>query len=154
MKVNRFAILLTLMLSGMFLVANTSADDEADIKALVEDFYGALNDGDGEAVAKHYMEGANSFQRTGLLLAPVRSAEYLNARFEAGLKFQVEVRYIDVKVHGGNAAVATLYTTGSTTYPSGASRNGTFRISIVWVKQASQWKIAHLHLSPLRTGME
>lgn len=154
MKVNWFVILLTLLLSGVVLTAAASADAADDIKRLVEDFYGALNDGDGEAVAKHYLEGANSFQRTGLLLAPVRSAEYLNARFEAGLKFQVEVRYIDVKVHGGDAAVATLYTTGSTSYPSGATRNGTFRISIVWVKQSSQWRIAHLHLSPLRTGME
>jgi uncharacterized protein (TIGR02246 family) len=154
MKVSWLVIPLTLLFSDIGLVATGSADDADDIKRLVEDFYGALNDGDGEAVAKHYLEGANSFQRTGLLLAPVRSAEYLNARFEAGLKFQVEARHIDVKVHGGDAAVATLYTTGSTAYPSGATRNGTFRITIVWVKQASQWKMAHLHLSPLRTGME
>ena len=82
MKVSRSVILLSGLLSGMVLTTNASADDADDIKRLVENFYGALNDGDGEAVARHYLEGANSFQRTGLLLAPVRSAEYLNVRFE------------------------------------------------------------------------
>lgn len=153
MKLDRLVVGFTLLLSCTVLVSTVTADDADDVKRLVHDFYQALNDGDGEAAARHYLEGASSFQRTGLLLAPVRSAEYLNARFAAGLKFQVEVRHPEVKVFG-DTAVATLYTTGSTTYPSGASRNGTFRISIVWAKQAASWKIAHLHLSPLQGTME
>lgn len=73
MKASWFVLLLTWLLAG-----------------LVDNFYAALNDGDAEAVARHYLEGANSFQRIGFLLTPVRSAEYLNARFEAGLEFAVE----------------------------------------------------------------
>ena len=151
----RFIYMLTTLVAGLFLTATTFADDGDDVKSAVQAFYGALNNGDAAVYAKFTIPGHTQFPRTGgLFTSRTNTTEELTKElqgmFDAGLKFDVQVRHLDVKNHG-NTAVATYYTTGPVTYPDGTVLKGTFRASLVWLKQAGQWKIIHMHISRLET---
>ena len=51
----------------------------------------------------------------------------------------------------GNVGVALFYLTGSYTRGD-AVRNGTWRVTAVWVHENGVWKEAHHHESPLVAG--
>jgi len=70
------------------------------------------------------------------------------ASFEAGLKFNLQVRHLDADVYG-NTAVLTYYRVGTITRPDGLSRPINFRVTVIRVKQAGQWKEVHRHGSNL-----
>ena len=131
------------------------ADDAEDVAAAVRAVYKALNNGDAAGYAELIADGYVNFPRTGALLGGGGTAEEarsnINDRFRAGLDFSLQVHHVGVKVYG-QAAIATYYTTGPTTYPDGSILQGTFRASLVWVKQGASWKIVHLHISELQPG--
>jgi hypothetical protein len=139
--------LTTLFVVGMFLIPAALADDADDVKAAVLEFYEQLNN-ENPGYRTFYVAGGDQFPRTGSLLQ--QNQEISATSFADGLDFDVQVHHLNVKVHG-NAAVATYYTTGTTTYPSGDVLRGIFRASITAVKQGNQWKFAHLHLSRLES---
>ena len=151
----RLIFMLTVLVAGIFLTVTVFADDVDDVKSAVQAFYEALNNGDAEVYFKFTIPEHTHFPRTGgLLTSSTNTSEErtkeLQDMFDAGLNFDVQVHHLDVKNHG-NMAVSTYYTTGTTTYPDGTVLQGTFRASLVWLKQAGQWKIAHMHISRLET---
>ena len=72
------------------------------------------------------------------------------AEFDAGLKYNVQARHIDVRVYGNSTAVVTNYGVGRVTFPDGTTVQPNNRITVVLIKQGGQWKVVHRHLSPVR----
>ena len=75
------------------------------------------------------------------------------ANFEAGLDFEAVLHHMDTQIFG-NTGIVTYYTTGATNYPDGTVLTGTYRASIVAIRQGNQWRWAHLHLSEQKTAPE
>ncbi len=151
----RLAYTFTLLVVGIFLPVTAKADDADDVKSAVEAFYDALNSGDAAGVSKFTSPGS-TFPRHGRLLRSQGNTTQesrkarLQASFDAGLNYDLRIHHLDVKVHG-ETSVATYYTTGPTTYSNGTLLQGTFRASLIWLKQGSQWRIVHIHISRLET---
>ncbi len=146
--------LTTLLVVGMFLTTVAMADDVDDVKAAVQGDFVSRNSGDPYAYAQIFLEGFTRFGFGGQLLERVDSLEELRkdrqARFDAGLKFNLQDRHSDVRIYGNLTAVATSYRVGTITFPDGRTARINNRITTVLVKQGGQWKIAHVHDSPLR----
>ncbi len=151
----RLICILMVVIGSMFLTTIATADDVDDVKAAVQAFYEALNSSAVDGFTKFILPGGSgNFPRAGglLVLGGITVEDIKNttqAQFDAGLKFELQIHHVDAKVYG-NAAVATYYTTGPTTYPNGTVLQGTFRGSLMWIKQSGQWKIAHIHISRLQ----
>jgi ketosteroid isomerase-like protein len=122
------------------------ADDADDVKAAQLAVITALNEGDVEAYGKHLLPETTGFFAGGGLLSAPWQGKKLQAEFDAGLKFDMELRHIDVKVYD-NTAILTGYETGVIILSDGTTLKGPRRITTVWIKQAGQWKEAHIHLS-------
>jgi len=146
--------LTTLLVVGMFLTTVAMADDVDDVKAAVQRDFVSRNSGDAYAYAQSFLEGFTRFGFGGQLLEQVDSLEELRkdrqARFDAGLKFNLQDRHSDVRIYGNSTAVVTSYRVGTITFPDGRTARINNRITTVLVKQGGQWKIAHVHDSPLR----
>jgi len=146
--------LTTLCVIGMFATAVAMADDADDVKAALNGHYAALNAGDAGALVQLQLAGNTSFGPGGALLERSDSLEELRktrqAEFDAGFKYNLQARHIDVRVYGNLTAVTTHYGVGTITQPNGTTGQVNNRITRVWVKQGGQWNMAHQHLSPLR----
>ncbi len=141
----------TLLVVGMFLTTVAIADDVDDVKAAMQRSQVAANSGD--AGTQILLEGFTTFGFAGGLLERVDLEEARKDRqasFDAGLKFNLQDRHIDVRVYGNSTAVATSYRVGTITLPNGNTVRPNNRITTVLIKQGGQWKIAHVHFSPLR----
>ncbi len=127
--------LTTLLVVGMFLTTVAMADDVDDVKAAMQRSQVAANSGDTYAGTQIFLEEFTTFGPIGGLLRRFDSLEEqrtdLQARFESGVKYNRQVRHLEVTVYGN----------------TGRLNN---RITTVLVKQGGQWKIAHVHNSPLR----
>ena len=151
----RLIAVLIVFIGGMVLTTTAAADDVDDVKAAVQALYETLNKGDADGYAKLVLPGESLFLAAGgLLIRAAMTVEdirnNLQALFDSGLKFEVQIHHLDAKVYG-NAAVATYYMTGRITYTSGTILQGIFRGSMIWTKQAGQWKRVHTHISRLVT---
>ncbi len=146
--------LTTLLVVGMFLTTLAMADDADDVKAAVLRHSAALNAGDAGALLQLQLAGNTSFGPGGALLETSGSLEEARktrqAEFDAGLKYNLQARHIDVRVYGNLTAVTTHYGVGTITQPNGTTGQVNNRITRVWVKQGGQWNMAHQHLSPFR----
>ena len=138
--------ILMLLAAGLAIPTAVMADDADDVKATLLAVAAALNAGDAEAYTKHLLpEVTGFFASDGLLTEPWRG-ELLQSKFDAGLKIDIQLRHLQVKIYD-NTAVVTGYQTGVIIFPDGTSLKGPRRISTVWIKQAGQWKLAHIHIS-------
>lgn len=100
------------------------------------------------------MRGAVEFPRNGgRRTSFLESAEILQSRFDRGLKSEVEIHELEARVFG-NAAVASFYTTGPTTYVDGSVLNDTFRVSITLIRQDGKWTMVWAHISELTTSLD
>ncbi len=146
--------LTTLFMVGMFATAVAMADDADDVKAAVQRDFVSLTSGDAYAFAQSFLEGFTRFGFAGGLLERVDSLEEIRknrqAFIDAGGKFNLQDRHVDVSVYGNSTAVATSYRVGTITLPNGNTVRPNNRITTVLIKQGGQWKIAHAHTSPLR----
>ncbi|MDA2925337.1 nuclear transport factor 2 family protein [Acidobacteria bacterium AH-259-L09] len=139
---------------GMVLTTVAQADDMADVKAAVLEHYAAINAGDMDAAVQQHTPEFSGFLADGGLLWGFDSLEDQRKTFQAfsgaGFKtdWQVVRRHLDVEIYG-ETAIATFYLVGTITWPGGFTRQGTWRVSEVWIKQGGQWKEAHHHDSPL-----
>ena len=125
------------------------ADDVDDVKAAEDNYYSAMNSGDAHGWAQSRLsEESTRFGPDGELLEVFGSLQEQEqnrkAEFDAGLKYNLRARHQDIRVYG-NTAVVTMY--GSGTVGNNTQVNN--RITRVWGKQGSQWKMVHAHLSPL-----
>ncbi len=146
--------LTTLFVVGMFATAVAMADDVDDVKAAAQRFYAALNAGDAGAFTRLHAAENTRFGPGGELLETSDSVEEQRmnqqAAFDAGPKYNLQARHIDVRVYGNLTAVATYYGVGRITFPDGTTAQPNNRITTVLIKQGGQWKVVHRHLSPLR----
>jgi ketosteroid isomerase-like protein len=142
------------LLVGMFLTSVAAADDVDDIKKATLEHFATLNAGDAAAHVQHHMAGHSTFPGEGGLLEVTDSLEEeknsLQANFEAGVKLNLRLRHLNVKVYG-TTAVVTGYVVGTTTSPGGTTEQVMSRRSAVLVKQGGQWKEVHIHTSPVVT---
>ena len=145
--------LTTLFVAGMFLTTVAMADDVDDVKAAAQRFYAALNAGDAGALTELHAAENTRFGPGGALLETSDSLEEQRknqqAAFDAGPKYNLQARHIDVRVYGNSTAVATYYGVGSLAFPDGTTAQPNNRITTVLIKQGGQWKVVHRHLSPL-----
>jgi len=145
--------LTTLLVVGMFLMPAALADDVDDVKAALQRYMTALNAGDANAWIQLHAVGNTRFSTDNGLLQRSDSLEEQRknqqAGVDAGVKLNVQSRHVQVSLYG-NTAVSTRYGVGTVTQPNGTVVQLNNRITTVWVKQGGQWKITHMHLSPVR----
>ena len=108
------------LLAGVALLVAThvsAQSAEEQVRQRVLSFYQTLNDGNAAAWVEHNASAASyhgNFPREGALLGtntPV--ASNMQQGFDSGAtSYNLTVHHIDVSVYGGDAAVATFYTTG------------------------------------------
>ena len=146
-------LMVTLTVMGMFLTTVALGDDADDVKAALNGHYAARNAGDADAYVQLHSPKRSNFGLGGQLLNKSASLENqknnLQAAFDAGRKYNLQLRHLEVEVYG-NAAVATGYLVGTVTQPDGTTRQVATRRTVVLIKQAGQWKTVHGHSSPLR----
>ncbi len=145
--------LTTLLVVGMFATTVAIADDVDDVKAAMQRSPAAANSGDANTGVQSLLEGFTSFGFAGGLLERLdleEARKNRQAAFDAGLKFNVQDRHIEVSVYGNSTAVATNYGVGRVTQPNGTTGQVNNRITAVLIKQGGQWKVVHQHISPVR----
>jgi len=147
--------LTTLLVVGMFLTTVAMADDVDDVKAAVQGHFAAVNAGDVNAYIQYYPSETSRFAGGGLL-ARVHSLEErrndfqagVDARVDAGVKRNLELQHMEVKVYG-TTAVVTGYLVGTSTAADGTVTQSRQQRTEVLIKQGGQWKSVHNHRSPL-----
>ncbi len=151
----RLISIVMVLAGGMTLTSLALADDVDDVKAAIRKHFTAVNKGDVGAVTQDHMPSYRMFLNDGGLLKEFQSREEqrttFQAMWDAGLKINWQIRHLDVKLHK-DTAIATFYVAGTMTLPGGATQQGTWRVTEVWVKERGQWKEAHHHGSPLVPG--
>ena len=144
-----FFISLNLTLAALFLTTAVLADDVDDIKALEMDARAQEGAGNVEGDIQYKGSGYPIFPPTRGLLSPGATKEQAQARFDAGMKFNMQMRNFDVKFYG-DTALCTYYLVGTVQGPnSDTPERWNLRMTSVWAKQSGQWKIVHRHESHL-----
>ncbi len=133
----------------IFLLAWGSASaQEAAVRADVETTLSALNEGDAPAFANFFYEGARGFFVDGSNMTPGVTVLAFRAAYLTGMRSNLVMSNLIVRVHG-NTAVSGALLTGSVTLPGGAVRMGTWRYSDTRVLDEGTWKIVQYHISQL-----
>jgi ketosteroid isomerase-like protein len=145
----RFLILLLLGSLTFTLPASADNIDSVSVRTAAQDLLVAASAGDTENLNRFFLSENSMFGRDGGPRSAF-NASYMHTEFEAGLRYKLKWRHLDVKLYG-DTAVTTGYAVGTVTHPDGAAKTGTWRTSLVWVKKDGVWKIAHDHTSELFT---
>ena len=75
--------------------------------------------------------------------------EVTQARLDAGMQINMQMRNFDIKVYG-DTAITTYYSVGLVQRPgSSTSERWNLRTTGVWIKQTGEWMLVHRHESPL-----
>ncbi len=141
-----------MIILGLILTASTSAmaDDVADIKSAMEKHFVTFKAGDAAGHIAHHMARNSSFGPEGGALAVNDSSEEeiaeLQASFDEGNKFDFQLVDLDVAMYGDMAVVTSLQT-GTVTTPDGKTENVKNRRTAVVVRDGSDWKEVHSHIS-------
>ena len=141
-----------MVILGLILAASTSAmaDDVADIKATMEEHFMTFKTGDAAGHVAHHVAGASSFNPDGGALTVSGSLEdataELQADFDEGNKFDFQLEDLDIAVYGDTAVVTSLLT-GTATLPDGTTVKVKNRRTAVVVRDGSEWKEVHTHIS-------
>ncbi len=145
------SLLVTLITLTAF-TGTAMADDADDVRATIERHYAAIHAKDGEAVRSHHLKDFSIYPSDGGVLREPDSRE-VSERMGATVEFgtlNVRMTNFNAQVYG-NVAVATFYLVGTRTQRE-KTRDDTWRVSAVWVKDSGEWKEAHHHESPLRAA--
>ncbi len=125
------------------------AQDAAAVRAVIERHYAAIHARDLESVFQQHLPEFTWFSSDGRPLLEAGAAEAA-ARMGANLDFgtaNVYMNHFNAQIYG-DVAVATFYLVGTYTW-GGETKNGTWRVTAVWVRRGDEWKEAHHHESPL-----
>ena len=137
---------------GLILSASTSAmaDDVADVKSAMEKHFVTFKAGDAAGHIAHHKAGNSSFGAEGGALTVNNSLEEetaeLQATFDEGYKFDFQLVDLDIAVYGDTAVVTSLQT-GTVTMPDGTTEKVKNRRTAVVVRDGSEWKEVHNHIS-------
>jgi len=145
-----------LVFVGSLIVPTVGVAQAADeIKAATLEHFAVFNAGDAAAHIQQHLPDASNFPAEGLL-KEFQSREdqiaSLQADFDAGLKADLTVRDLKVRVYG-DAAVVTGYVVGTVTSPDGTTEEVSSRRSAFLIRQGGRWLEAHSHASPLTTEL-
>ncbi len=141
-----------MVMLGLVLIASTSvmADDVADITATMKEHFVTFKAGDAAGHIAHHMAGATSFGPDGSALTTSDSLEEataeLQADFDEGYKFDLQLEDLNVTVYGDMAVVTSLQT-GTVTLPDGTSEKVNDRRTAIVVRDGNEWKEVHTHIS-------
>ncbi len=141
-----------MIILGLILAAPTSAiaDDVADIKSIMEKHFVTYAASDAAGHIAHHMARNSSFGPEGGALAVNDSSEEeiteLQASFDEGYKFDFQLVDLDVAMYG-DVAVVTSLQTGTVTTPDGKTENVNNRRTAIVVRDGSDWKEVHSHVS-------
>jgi len=144
--------LLTIPIILTALMGAAWANDVDDVRATIERHYAAIHANDMETIRGHHLDDFTMFLSNGGVLFDPDWAE-VSERMGATIDFgtlNVRMSSFNAQIYG-NIAVATFYLVGTRTQRE-KTQDITWRVSAVWVKQGREWKEAHHHESPLRTG--
>jgi len=151
----RFIAITLIVVGGAVLTTAAWAGDVEDVKKITLDHFATLNAGNVAAHIEHHLQGHTTFGGDSGLLIVNDSLEEekksLQADFDAGLKNNLQLTHLDVKVYG-NTAVVTGYVVGTSTEPDGKTTQVMNRRTAVLIKQGNTWKEVHVHSSPVRTA--
>ncbi len=141
--------LTTLFVIGMFLTTVTFADAADDVRAAEMDSRTQEDAGNVDGYFKYMVPQFTIFPPTSGLLSEAPDKKVTQARLDAGMKFDMQMRNFEVKVYG-DTAVTTYYSVGTVQRPgSSTSERWNLRMTGVWIKQSGEWKLVHRHESPL-----
>ena len=149
-------ILITMIFGWVVLLTTVArAGDVEDIKKATLEHFVTFNAGNAAAHTAHHLKGHTGFGPNGGLLDVNESLEEekknLQADFDAGLKFNLNVKHLDVKIYG-NTAVTTCYIVGSVTTLNGKVVQVRDRRTAVLIKKGKKWMEIHVHGSPITTA--
>ena len=151
--------LMALVLGFFTLPTAVFADDVEDVKAAYIKHITLSRTGQVDAFLEQHEPGHMAFGPNGALLSRFDSLEdekkfrqaaarNLNPEAFDSQSLGQLVRHMEVQVYG-TAAVLTTYLQGPITLPDRTQRQGTRRVTSVWVKQGNRWTEVHDHMSPL-----
>ncbi len=143
MKSRRIILVFCLMSS---LASASVRAQEADVRAAVEATLAALIARDVPAFANFYHEDTRGFFVDRSNMIEGFSSLAVRAAFITGLRLDVVMSDLNVKVYGDAAVVGALFR-GSVTLPGGAIASGTWRYSETRVLDDGTWKVVQYHLS-------
>ncbi len=143
MKSRRIILVFCLMSS---LASGSARAQEADVRAAVEATLAALIARDVPAYANFYHEDTRGFFVDRSNMIEGFSSLAVRAAFITGLRLDVVMSDLNVKVYGDAAVVGALFR-GSVTLPGGAVATGTWRYSETRVLDDGTWKVVQYHLS-------
>jgi ketosteroid isomerase-like protein len=143
MKSRRVIFIFCLMSS---LASGSAAAQEAEVRAAVSATLAALVARDVPAFANFYHNDTRGFfvDRTSMIEG--FSSVAVRLAFATGLRVNVVMNDLDVKVYG-NTAVSRAIFQGSVTLPLGAVASGTWRYSETRVLDEGTWKVVQYHVS-------
>ena len=150
-------LILIFMKLGWVVLLTTIAEagDVEDIKKATLEHFVTFNAGNAAAHVDHHLQGHSEFGPDGGLLNVNESLEEekksLQEDFDAGLKFDLNVKHLDVKIYG-NTAVTTCYIVGSVTTLNGKTIQVRDRRTAVLIKKGKKWKEVHAHNSHITTA--
>lgn len=122
---------------------------EEDLKSAVTGLFTAFNSGNADQVERYLAPQQNAFRRRGGLLERFVDIDDLRNDLRAGIKLNLQVHDLEAAAYG-DTGLTTCFYNQAITLPGGGVRNdGTFRLSLVWNKQAGSWKVVHAHESAL-----
>ena len=152
LKTLSFVISLTAIVLAILAVstqAAAQAHDAASLRAAIERHYSAIHAEDSPTIQEHHLPDFSWFSSDGRLLMEAGTPEAAT-RMGADLDFgtaNVYMSNFNAQIYG-DVAVATFYLVGRHTWRD-ETKNGTWRVTAVWVRKGDEWKEAHHHESPL-----
>ena len=121
---------------------------ETDVEAAVSATLAALVTNEFATFANFFHDDARGFFVDGTRMISGVSALAFRAAYLAGLRTDLVMRDLNVRVYG-NTAVSGALLGGSVTLPGGGAREGTWRYSDTRVLEEGTWKIIQYHVSQL-----
>ncbi len=136
-----------ILLSLSVVASLASASDADDVRTAVIDLYAKLNAADADAFIEYMLpQGYTEFGANGDGIFTI-DQDYVRDGFSSGIKADLEVRDIEVRVLN-DSAIVTGYRVGSIAMPGEEPKERTLCLSMMWTRQEGKWKLVHVHLSP------
>lgn len=132
--------------------AATAADEEAEIKRIMQAHLDDINNERSAEIARHHLPGHSEYSANGRPLGISGSFEEQLARndaiFDGGFTFDWHHKDLNVQIFG-DAAVVTGYVVGTTNPPNADPISINNRRTTVLLKRQGKWQEIHVHNSPL-----